>query len=589
MAPSPPSTQPEEAALHPLQILAAAGVAAVTASLLAGLAHPASSPALAAALPAHVSPHAVGFGLAAVLVSLWLPLVAPASKRASTTTTTRPRLPRPPAAGGIPWIGDTFKSLADAKATRDARHAQLGDVFSAWFAGHKFISVRGAKTVKALLNAEHVSVETQWPWRVRDLLGPHSISTTHFAAHTALRKALAPAFGPAAVAGYVPLMQRVCEEHVAAWAGAGPGLSGVAAAKSFTFHVITHVLGFHDGAHWAGPATRARASALFADWLGGFHPTGSALPGGGLWKARRARATLLAGIRDTLVPMIAARVARVSGGGGGGDGEHSADGGAPPAHVMDRVVDALLAERAATTTTSEAPDAAAAAILTPAADIALNLLFAGTDTSSTVLTLLLRSLAADPALTARLRAEQAAAVAAHGPDLSAAALESMPLLSAAIKEQARTVPVVGQVFRTVVVDSLEVGGYEVRKGETLVLDLAHTLQTDARWAGADPASPAAPSKFYPDRWIPGAPGAPVDPDALKREGGFIPFGGGPRLCVGYRLALSELLCMLSVILRRLEWTVASPDCELVKPPNGLPLPTDGFIVEFRALGGGVEQ
>ena len=45
--------------------------------------------------------------------------------------------------------------------------------------------------------------------------------------------------------------------------------------------------------------------------------------------------------------------------------------------------------------------------------------------------------------------------------------------------------------------------------------------------------------------------------------------------------------MMAVLLRGYAWTVAAPGTPLVKPPTGLPLPTDGFVVEFRGLGGGV--
>lgn len=433
------------------------------------------------------------------------------------------------------------------------------------------------------------------PPKVVELLGPHSISTTHFAAHTALRKALAPAFGPAAVAGYVPLMQSVCEDHAAAWAKAGPGLGGAAANKSFTFHVICHVLGFQDGVEWAGPAARARANALFADWLGGFSPTGSGLPGGKMWAARRARAELLRLIRATLGPMITARAAALArgrasseagsgdGGGDSGDGERRA--------VMARVIDALLVEGGlqAGAPAGTSPHADPHAIMPAAADIALNLLFAGTDTSSTVLTLLLRTLvgADQTPLLARLRAEQESVLAAHGPTLTAAALDAMPLLGACLKEQLRVVPIVGQVFRRVVVDGLDVGGFHIRRGETLVLDLADALATDGRWASEPPTSPAHLAKFHPDRWLPGPGATEADREAIRREGAWLPFGGGPRLCVGYRLATAEVATMMAVLLRGYAWTVAAPGTPLVKPPTGLPLPTDGFVVEFRGLGGGV--
>jgi len=41
-------------------------------------------------------------------------------------------------------------------------------------------------------------------------------------------------------------------------------------------------------------------------------------------------------------------------------------------------------------------------------------------------------------------------------------------------------------------------------------------------------------EFYPERWAADAPGGPLRP-AWK----FIPFNGGPRICVGQQYALTE--------------------------------------------------
>ena len=147
-------------------------------------------------IPLHpaLSPDAVGYAVAALLMSAWLFLIMGSGPPGAAKPARRPpsTLPSPPSAG-LPLIGDTFAALDDALAVRNARHAQLGPIFSARFMGRKYTSVRGASLVKKLLQAEHVTVETAWPPKVAELLGPRSISTTHFAAHTALRKALAPA------------------------------------------------------------------------------------------------------------------------------------------------------------------------------------------------------------------------------------------------------------------------------------------------------------------------------------------------------------------------------------------------------------
>ena len=79
-----------------------------------------------------------------------------------------------------------------------------------------------------------------------------------------------------------------------------------------------------------------------------------------------------------------------------------------------------------------------------------------------------------------------------------------------------------------------------------------------------------PDVFDPERWLPEA-------KAGRHRFQYIPFGGGPRLCVGARFAMIEALTVLAHWLR--SWSFAPPPGREVRlsgmvtlrPAGGLPL------------------
>ncbi len=67
------------------------------------------------------------------------------------------------------------------------------------------------------------------------------------------------------------------------------------------------------------------------------------------------------------------------------------------------------------------------------------------------------------------------------------------------------------------------------QGSKLFLNLGHAMTNDERWEGetGDLALP----HFCPERWL---------SEAGTRTGAWMPFGGGPRMCLGYLLATAEI-------------------------------------------------
>ena len=113
---------------------------------------------------------------------------------------------------------------------------------------------------------------------------------------------------------------------------------------------------------------------------------------------------------------------------------------------------------------------------------------------------------------------------------SSLSLEDMPrfpYVNAIVKETLRLVPPAPNIGR-MAVKEVTVGGYVIPKGTYVFVD-AFSIHRD-------PQLYAKPHEFAPERFLPGgeavAEGFP--PCA------YIPFGAGPRKCLGYKFALLEL-------------------------------------------------
>ena len=107
---------------------------------------------------------------------------------------------------------------------------------------------------------------------------------------------------------------------------------------------------------------------------------------------------------------------------------------------------------------------------------------------------------------------------------------------------------------------LDLGGQRLRKG-TVVLISPWVLHRR-------PELFADPEQFRPDRWI--------DP-SLRRTAGYLPFGGGPRVCIGNGFAWMEMTLVMAAMLQQVSCEPsgtaemeAEPSITL-RPRGGLPM------------------
>ena len=191
-------------------------------------------------------------------------------------------------------------------------------------------------------------------------------------------------------------------------------------------------------------------------------------------------------------------------------------------------------------------------------DEALTLFLAGHETTAIALTWTWWLLSRNPKVEARLHAELDAVLSEGGP--SVGDLPNLPYTQAVISESIRLRPPVWAIGRTATAGH-RANGYAIDRGSIVVVS-PWLLHHDPRWW-------PEPESFRPERWL--------DDDPDRPRYAFIPFGGGPRVCIGEPFARLEAAMLLASIARR--WRFASPsdgepDLQAVitlRPRGGLPM------------------
>ncbi len=193
-------------------------------------------------------------------------------------------------------------------------------------------------------------------------------------------------------------------------------------------------------------------------------------------------------------------------------------------------------------------------------DHVLTLLFAGHDTTTSTVSFLAYELARHPEWARRLRAELAAVCGAREPTASEL-FSGLPLLTRAIDETLRLYPPAWIGARRAIRD-FEFEGVKVGAG----LPVAYSSYVSHRLPGVF----EDPDEFDPDRFEPAA-------RARWPRGAYVPFGGGPRVCIGKRFGYAEVHAIAAALLRRFEleledgYELRIQQAPTLSPRGGLPI------------------
>jgi cytochrome P450 len=322
------------------------------------------------------------------------------------------------------------------------------------------------------------------------------------------RRTAAPVFTQRNVAALAPVMTAAAEraaEGIAA-AGRGRAVDVFEAMVNATFEVISDVT-FSGGEGFDRAAVHRAIEQYIAQTA---KVSLLDILGAPAWVPRPGRLMSGAGLREMKRVADAAIDRRRAAG--------------PPRGVPD-LLDLLMA--------GEDPKSGRRMTTPELRDNLLTFIVAGHETTALTLAWALYLCAFDQDVQAAARAE---AQGVLGPRAATAAdLPALPLIRRIVDETLRLYPPAAFLSRTARAADL-LCGREVRPGDTVILPIYALHRHKRLWAEPDAFRPA---RFDGAR--------PVDRFA------FLPFGDGPRICIGASFAVQEAVIILATLLARLRF------------------------------------
>ncbi len=188
-------------------------------------------------------------------------------------------------------------------------------------------------------------------------------------------------------------------------------------------------------------------------------------------------------------------------------------------------------------------------------DNLLTFVVAGHETSANALAWGYYLLALNPDMQNRIRKE-IRSVCPEG-KLEFSHLEHLPLLRAHIKETLRLYPSAA-FFARDASDAIEVKDVKIEKGDALFFPVYSLHRNEKLWD--------EPSQYRPDRFL----GAPPP------RGQYIPFGAGPRICIGAQYAETEIMILMASVLRRIHFSLS--DVQIPEPILTFTMRTSGPLI-----------
>jgi cytochrome P450 len=337
------------------------------------------------------------------------------------------------------------------------------------------------------------------------------------------RRIMAPAFDPRSVAGYGPAITRACEGFYARWDAAPEGgVVDVSADMSqLTLRIIAGTMFSAD--------TDEVIDLVAATMKDGFDISQfnllDILPIIGPMRMRR-RERLMA---EQFRPLDAAITRMI-------DARDAAPQDGSP-DLLARLVGA------------REPNGDKALTAREIRDQVITIFIAGHETTAQAMSWTWYLLSQHPTVEARLHAELDAVLGGRTPTQ-----DDLPRLAYTrriVEESMRFYPTAPGISTRVALAEDEVCGLKVRKGAQMII--APWLLHHHRRLWDDP------ERFDPDRFLP-------ERSAERPRFAYMPFGAGPRVCIGQVLAMNEAVLILASLAQRYRLRVA-PDQEVALQAN----------------------
>jgi cytochrome P450 len=390
-----------------------------------------------------------------------------------------------------------------------------------------------------------------------EVQGQHSVMVTEGAPWQRLHRLLMPGFAPRKVAGYAGLMVAAARHALDAAVPAQPGASQLvnvdALAGEVTMEVILRTLFSSPVGDEAWAVSRAVQTLnqvamrelvqplTLPDWL--------PLPGKA---AKRQALAMLNGLID---------------------GHIRARKQLDPARApQDDLLAMLLAVR------DESPEGTSAIKASPAQaqsgaltdmevrDQCKVMFLAGHDTTATAMQWWCWLMAGNPGAAQRAREEVDRVLGQRDP--TPADMPQLDWLVASLKEAMRLYPPAPSLIMRRTTADIELDG-KVIPSRSLVAMSPWVVQHDPRWF-------PEPEAFRPERFTKDAPSLP--------RGAWMPFGTGPRVCIGQHFAMLEMTVVAAMLLQRYELALEPGEPKPVAQFNVTLRPTASIRLRLHRRG-----
>ena len=329
------------------------------------------------------------------------------------------------------------------------------------------------------------------------------------------RRAMAPAFDIRSIESYAPAMAGCAETFLARNWDTRPDGAEIDVAEdmlSVTLQIISRTMFSTDSDEIVEEVSRTMAAALqvrpriveIIPVIGEYF----------LRQHEKEEARIFTRLDDLVTRFIAEREAQMR-------------AGAAPNDLLGRLIAARDAETGAAMTAREVRDQM------------LTIFLAGHETTAVTLTWAFYVLSQRPAVAARLRAELDQVLGGRSPTFADVA--SLPYTRAVIDETLRLYPAAPALSTRQAVRDDVIAGHKVRAGALVAVFPWVLNRHRGLWDN--------PEVFDPDRFIPSN-------TAERRRFAYIPFGGGPRICIGMQMALAESVILLAALAQRYDLDLA---------------------------------
>lgn len=191
----------------------------------------------------------------------------------------------------------------------------------------------------------------------------------------------------------------------------------------------------------------------------------------------------------------------------------------------------------------------------------MQLLVAGHETSSNALSWLLYLLSSHPDCIERLREEFDSVLG--GEPMTYSHVPRLEFATQVVQEGLRLYPPFWMVDRMALADD-RAGALDIPRGSTVVVFIYGVHHSPRYWGN--------PERFDPERFTKAN-------EKLHRPGAWLPFGAGPRGCIGGNYAMLQIFMILSALLKKYDFQLA-PGQKIEARPMVILRPKDGIRMNF---------